>query len=175
MTRRGKLIRNLVVTAVVLALFFPVCGVYVNPENCALDSARALYYGDCTVRGWGDAPDGERIYFLTNEEGAIYLCKVRRSFGLFWTTGSAFSGGNGWYAQEGVPVYIGRIDGGGSGSTVWCLRYFEEAQTLAWYGKETSVWHGDVAMLSVPQVNAAYEPVEVYDAEGELLWTDTYS
>lgn len=171
MTRKGKLIRNLAVTAAVLVGFLWFCGVYVNPENCALDSARALYFGDCTVRGWGDTPEGERIYILTNEEDAISYCKVRRHFWLFWTTGSC--GGN-WQMEEGAPGCIGHL-GGGDQATVWCLRETDEAQTISWYGKETSVWHGDVAILSAPERNAAYEPVEVYDGEGNLLWTDTFS
>lgn len=170
MTRKGKLIRNLAVTAAVFVGFLWFCGVYVNPENCALDSARALYFGDCIVRGWGDTPEGERIYILTNEEDAISYCKVRRHFGLFWTTGSS---GGGQQREEGAPVYIGRL-GGGDQATVWCLRDSEEVQTISWYGKETSVWHGDVAMLSASEGSAAYEPVEVYDGEGNLLWTDTY-
>ena len=75
---------------------------------------------------------------------------------------------------EGGPVCIGRLGNGEQGA-VWCLRASEEVQTLSWYGKETSVWHGDVAILSAPERNAAYEPVEVYDGEGNLLWTDTFS
>lgn len=171
MTRKGKLIRNLAVTAAVFVGFLLVCGVYLDPENCALASARQLYFGDCTVRGWGDTPEGERIYILTNEEDAISYCKARRHFWIFWTTGSCSSGKQ---MEEGAPVYIGRL-GNGEQGTVWCLRDSEEVQTLSWYGKETSVWHGDVAILSAPERNAAYEPVEVYDGEGNLLWTDTFS
>lgn len=171
MTRKGKLIRNLAVTAAILIGFLWVCGVYLNPANCALASARQLYYGDCTIRGWGDTPDGIRIYILTNEKGAIFHCNVQRHFWLFWTTGSC---GGGQQMEEGARVYIGRL-GGGEQATVWCLRDTDETQTLSWYGQQTSVWHGDVATLTAPQESALYEPVEVYDAEGNLLWTDTFS
>ena len=168
MTRKGKLIRNLAVTAAVFVGFLWVCGVYLNPANCALASARQLYYGDCTIQGWGNTSDS-RIYILTNEKGAIFNCNVQRHFWLFWTTGSC---GGGQQMEEGAPVYIGRL-GGGEQATVWCLRTTDKAQTLSWYGQQTSVWHGDVAILSGP-MSGAYEPVEVYDEAGNLLWTDTY-
>lgn len=169
MTRKGKLIRNLAVTAAVFVGFLWVCGVYLDPANCALASARQLYYGDCTIQGWGDTPDS-RIYILRNEEGAIFHCNVQRHFWLFWTTGSC---GGGQQMEEGAPVCIGRL-GGGEQATIWCLRNSDEVQTLSWYGQQTSVWCGGVAMLSGP-MSGAYEPVEVYDGAGNLLWTDTFS
>ena len=168
MTRRGKLIRNLGVVLAILGAYLLLFGFYLDPERCALASARELYFGECAVRGWGEMPDGGRIYLLSNQEGEVYACQTQRVLGLFWQTGSCsrcrwkvpgvLAGGVFQREDEGTWAVLLRLDGA--------------VETVAWQGGSSRAWNGDVMILEL-EWEALEQPFRVLDGAGGLLWSGT--
>ena len=168
MTRKGKLIRNLAVILAIFGAYFLLFGLYLSPERCALATARELYYGECTARGWADLPGGRRIYALATPDGEFCYSRVQRSMGLFWRTDGCGQG------REMAPGLLnGYWTGGGETVNAVLLRLNPAVETVAWKGGSSSDWNRDIMVLELGWEDLE-QTFQVRDQAGSLLWEGTY-
>lgn len=92
MMRLKKLIRNLLITAVLLFLFMRLNGLYFSPERALHASERDLNYGPSRIAHSFDS--GNRRILLARYENFISAPGISRSLGVFWHYGG------GWGAEN---------------------------------------------------------------------------
>ncbi|GAB1475643.1 hypothetical protein MASR2M70_04750 [Bacillota bacterium] len=86
MTRLKRMIRNLLIMAVLLFLVMKVNGLYVSPINALYASERDLHYGPSQIVHSIDYGKGR--YFLGRYENFIACSFIDRSLGIFWRYGA---------------------------------------------------------------------------------------
>ncbi len=88
MTRLKKLIRNLLLIAVLLFLFMRLNGLYFSPERALHASERDLNYGPSEIVHSFDY--GKSRFFLARYENYFSFPSIDRALGVFWRYGGGW-------------------------------------------------------------------------------------
>lgn len=86
MTRLKKVIRNIILIAVLLFLVMKLNGLYFSPVNALHASERDLHFGPSEIVHSFD--NGNSRYFLTRYEDMISCSPIDRFLGVFWRYGA---------------------------------------------------------------------------------------
>ncbi len=90
MSRRNKVLRNLLILAVLIPLAVSRSGLYLSPLSAHRSSERSIHYGPSTVVHVQDFDQGR--YYLCKYDKWISCDTIRRAFLFFWRFGNQVTG-----------------------------------------------------------------------------------
>lgn len=173
MNRKKKLIRNLLILAVLIPILFNRMGLYLTAEAAHRASERSIHYGPSEIIHVEDF--GYKKMFLCKYDRWISCNTSKRALGLFWQFGNQVTGIEN---KEELPftfTWLGtNVDGVIYGiinepsiteikliyldATVIIDTFYEDMFFYRWEGSN----------------NNDYPKVQGYNAEGELVYESKY-
>ena len=174
MTRGKKTIRNLAVTAAVLALYVWMTGGFLSPADCVMTSMEQIGFAPCAIVR-EEVIGRTRVYLLRNAQGLYAVHGVRRGLLLWYADGgethmdlkahrtAGAPGGNAWGAHEDYSYAL-------------FVRDDETVDTAVWTAPDGQIcrasdWVQDCVLVLVPG-QVRWRTLTLYHA-GVPVFTET--
>lgn len=90
MSRNKKVLRNIIITILIVFMFFPLSGLYLTPMSAHIASERSAHYGPSKVVHIEKFDDGR--YFLGKYDKWASCNTVDKDFLFFWSFGNQVHG-----------------------------------------------------------------------------------
>ena len=176
MSRRKKLIRNIIILSLICSFFYFTGGYYLSREACIMDSIRSLYCEEdefITSSNLNDY-DITLVADLDNKTASLFSTK---RVGFLYRIGDNTTGNK---LRKDKPLVLGGLSSSQFGSAIYIYRNDKNIEKIevAVENGETVIldeWEKDFILLSFEnKENWTHIVCRVYDDSGNLIYETAY-
>lgn len=173
MNRKKRLIRNLIVLAILIPILINRFGLYLTAEGAHKASERSIHYGPSEIIHVKDL--GSKKLFLCKYDKWISCNTSKRALGLFWQFGNQVTGVENKTEQPFTYTW----NGGSSGMVIYGIINDPSIIEIRLVYSDSTIiidtFYEDMFMHTWDSLdNSDYPNVQGYNSSGELVYESMY-